>query len=438
MSSLLTWDEVKKELNGDCTVLLGNGFSRSYCNKSFDQKEILSRMDSLSGLANIVDIEKCIKDTQSKIQDILPETTVPKSIINGWIKKQLHKEFISTLYDLMPKSLNDIEDFNEDKVLLYRQFFNKFDKVFTLNYDPLLYWMLMKFINYGNEEYVNYSNLSEDLKNIEKNTKEYESLKKKVDKSNEKCLKTVRTEMYEKYLEDKDYYKMTLSCKDEILIEKTLKEAQKQFLIKWDKLSDNLYHALEENKDENATLKEESENLDNIANSTLEKKLQEVETNKQALKIQINDGFNSEIWSPNMNQTIFYLHGAFHIMNNGTDILKVKAEESNKMVDKIKKKWEEGFEPLTVLESSPEDKLNRIQQSQYLTKCFNELKNISGTLVTHGLSFMHSDQHIIDAINENSKLEKIYIGVWERISDDIKNAFQNNDKVIFFNTNGMF
>ena len=51
---------------------------------------------------------------------------------------------------------------------------------------------------------------------------------------------------------------------------------------------------------------------------------------------------------------------------------------------------------------------------------------------------MHSDQHIIDAINENSKLEKIYIGVWERISDDIKNAFQNNDKVIFFNTNGMF
>lgn len=438
MADLMTWNEVEKQLSGECTVLLGNGFSRSYCNSSFNQQEILSRMPSLSGLKNLIDIEKCIQDTQEKVKDILPEVTVPKTIIDSWIKKELHKEFINTLYDMMPKSLNDITDFTDEKLVLYRNFVNNFSKIFTLNYDPLLYWMLMRFLNYGDEEYVKYSDLNEQLKNTDKNSEEFNKLKKKVDNSNNKCMKAVRAEMYELYLKDKDYYKMSLSCKDKILIEKSINEAQKEFLIKWEKLSDNLYKALEENKENDEILMGESQSLDNMANSALETKLQYIEANKEDLKIRINDGFDGEIWHKEMLQTIFYLHGAFHFMENDTGVLKVKSEEKKKMVDKIKEKWDEGYVPLTVLESSPEAKLNRIAKSEYLTKCFNELKNIKGMLVTHGLSFMESDQHIIDAINSNNNLEKIYIGVYETISDEISNAFKNNSKVVYFNTHGMF
>jgi len=108
------------------------------------------------------------------------------------------------------------------------------------------------------------------------------------------------------------------------------------------------------------------------------------------------------------------------------------------MIEKVKEKWDEGYEPLTVLESSPEEKVARIKQSPYLKKCFDEFQNISGTLVTHGLSFMSSDQHIIDAINNNSNLEKIYVGCYAQPTEEIKQAFKNNDKVVFFDTSEMF
>ena len=51
---------------------------------------------------------------------------------------------------------------------------------------------------------------------------------------------------------------------------------------------------------------------------------------------------------------------------------------------------------------------------------------------------MNSDKHIIEAINNNTNLEKIYVGCFNQPSKDIKEAFKDNDKVVFFNTYGMF
>ncbi len=41
---LMTWENVKEELKSYTSnnLLLGNGFSRDYCNRSFNQQEILS------------------------------------------------------------------------------------------------------------------------------------------------------------------------------------------------------------------------------------------------------------------------------------------------------------------------------------------------------------------------------------------------------------
>ena len=137
---LTTWIEVKEELQNTKikNLLLGNGFSRSYCNSAFNQLEILQHMPSLQNTKGIIDIEKCIEETQAKVSNDLSNNTVPKTIIDQWIKSMLHKEFIDTLYSMMPKSLNDIEDFTDVKLLKYREFFNCFNKVFTLNYDWLL------------------------------------------------------------------------------------------------------------------------------------------------------------------------------------------------------------------------------------------------------------------------------------------------------------
>lgn len=438
MADLLTWEDVKKELGTNCSVLLGNGFSRSYCNQAFNQYQILQHMPSLQNLNEIVDIEKCIEQTQAKVSDDNPSLTVPKVIIDRWIKSQLHKEFIDTLYNLMPKSLNDIEDFTDEKLAKYKDFFNCFNKVFTLNYDPLLYWMTMRFINFGDKDIVDYSTLKEQLSSIPEGTKEYTDTKKKLDSTNDKCIKSVRNEMFAKYMKENEDYKLSISCKDEILLQKSIAESEGKILGGWAKVIPEVYKAFEAKKTESELLGEESNKLDTIATSALETKLQSVEQNKEEMKLSVADGFLSETWNERNKQTIFYLHGAFHLIENNEETIKVKAEEFNKMVDKIKQKWDSGFEPLTVLESTPEAKVERINKSPYLTKCYNEFKTLSGTLLTHGLSFMHSDKHIIEAINNNTNLEKIYVGCFNQPSKDIKEAFKDNGKVVFFNTYGMF
>lgn len=438
MTDFLTWDEIKNQLGNGCSVILGNGFSRSYCNKAFNQSEILQHMPSLQGLTGISDIEKCIEETQAKVNNDLPEKTVPKAIIERWIKSMLHKEFIDTLYGLMPKSLNEVEDFTDDKLAKFREFFNFFDKVFTLNYDPLLYWMLMRFINYGNKEFVDYSDLKEQLNSVAEDSKEYTKLKKKLDTTNDKCIKSVRNEMFPVYLKGNEDYRLNILCKNEVLLEKSIAEAEGKILGGWTKVIPEVYQAFEAKKAENITLCQESDKLDRIADTTIESKLESVKHNKEAMKLKIRDGFISDSWSKDNDQTVFYLHGALHLIESSDKTVKVTQDEFKKMIEKVKEKWDEGYEPLTVLESSPEEKVARINQSPYLTKCFNEFQHISGILVTHGLSFMNSDKHIIDAINSNPNLEKIYVGCYAQPSEEIKEAFANNSKVIFFDTSNMF
>lgn len=438
MADFLTWDEVKNQLGNNCTIILGNGFSRSYCNKAFNQSEILQHMPSLQGLTGITDIEKCIEETQAKVNNDLPEKTVPKTIIERWIKSMLHKEFIDTLYSLMPKSLNEVEDFTDGKLTKYREFFNFFDKVFTLNYDPLLYWMLMRFINYGDKEFVDYSDIKEQLNSVAEDSKEYTKLKKKLDTTNDKCIKSVRNDMFPVYLKGNKDYRLNILCKNEVLLEKSIAEAEGKILGGWTKVIPEVYQAFEAKKAENITLSQESDKLDRIADTTIESKLESVKHNKEAMKLKIRDGFISDSWGKDNDQTVFYLHGALHLIESSNKTIKVTQDEFKKMIEKVKEKWDEGYEPLTVLESSPNEKIARINQSPYLTKCFNEFQHISGTLVTHGLSFMSSDQHIIDAINNNSNIEKIYVGCYAQPSEEIKQAFANNNKVLFFDTSNMF
>ena len=438
MTELQTWEKIKNSLTeGNCTVLLGNGFSRSYCNSAFNQFDILQNMPSLQN-TNITDIEKCIEDTQSKVCSDPSNNTVPKAIIDNWIKNKLHKEFIDTLYSMMPKALNDIIGFNDDKLAKYRDFFNYFNKVFTLNYDPLLYWMLMRFINYGDKEFVEYSNLKEQLDNVDESSKKYNSIKKKFDSTNEKCIKAVRNEIFPVYLKENKDYKLNILCKNEILLEKSIIEAEGKILGGWSKVIPEIYKAFENKKENNLTLTQENNTLVRITNTTIKSKLKIVEDNKESIKLKITDGFIGDSWDENNDQTIYYLHGAFHLIENQDKTLKVTQSEFKKMIDKIKEKWDEGYESLTVLESSPDAKIKRIHQSPYLTKCFNEFQNLSGILVTYGLSFMNSDKHIIDTINNNKKLEKIYIGYFKELSTDIKNAFKDNNKVFFFDTSNIF
>lgn len=437
MADVLSWEYVKKELeNSENSVLLGNGFSRSYKAEDFDQSKILAEMESLKD-KNAVDIEKCIEETIDLLRE--NEKTVPKDIIAKWIKEKLHKEFIDKLFTKMPDSIRDKDNYNESLLKPYNEFLSMFDKFFTLNYDPVLYWLTMHFQGNGDASIKNFVSLEEELTGLSEDDKKYVTKQKKLEKENDK----LREKTFDSFI-DKEKYKMIINYKDTCLYNKTLKEADEDKILK-EKVTKTIYESLTEKKEQETNCSEEFEKLEKFKDSCIENYKKEIEQRKENVFINSTDGFFPEgnilKWNTDNSQNVYYLHGAFHILHKDDETIKItksKENSSNKMLDNIKKEWDNGFESLTVLEASSDEKMKKINDYEYLTYCYDELKNLAGNLVTFGVSFEDSDNHIIEAINNNNKLEKIFIGCYDIPCDNILDKFSNKDKIKLFSTKNFF
>jgi hypothetical protein len=116
-------------------------------------------------------------------------------------------------------------------------------------------------------------------------------------------------------------------------------------------------------------------------------------------------------------QNIYYLHGALPLFDDGIEIIK-EEYDGNYILENINKRMDKGHYPIFVTAGNGDDKLNHILHNHYLAFCYDQLKKISGSLLTFGFNFGESDDHIIDAINEaasqdaGTRLWSIYIGVY--------------------------
>lgn len=436
MTDVLSWDYVKSEIeSSENSVLLGNGFSRSYKAEDFDQCKILAEMNSLNG-KTATDIEKCIQDTINLLQE--NEKTVPKEAIAKWIKEKLHKEFIDKLFEKMPASVRDKENYNEAILKPYNEFLSMFNKFFTLNYDPVFYWLTMHFQGNGDQDIKKLITLEEELANIPEEDKKYATKQKNIASENEKF----RVKTFDSFI-DKSKYKMIINYKDTCLYNKTLQDADDEKIIA-KKITKTIYESLTDKKEQEENCSAEFENLEKFKDGYIESCKKEIEQRSENVFINSTDGFFKDggilKWDRQNPQNVFYLHGAFHILTKDNETIKIKKDDntSTKMLDNIKKEWDNGFESLTVLEASSDEKRKKINDSEYLTHCYNELNAISGNLVTFGVSFEDSDNHIIEAINNNDKIEKIFIGCYDIPCDTILNKFSHKDKIKLFSTKNLF
>lgn len=142
-----------------------------------------------------------------------------------------------------------------------------------------------------------------------------------------------------------------------------------------------------------------------------------------------NDGFSynspyDNIWTNRWdNQNIFYLHGAnFLFADNCNNTFKVKATGDKSLQERIDTYIQLGNIPLSIVESSYLDKLQKIENNPYLSFCYNQLSNISGVLVIYGISFNDNDTHIFNELNKNRNINKIYISVYQNDENVINNA----------------
>ena len=134
------------------------------------------------------------------------------------------------------------------------------------------------------------------------------------------------------------------------------------------------------------------------------------------------DDFDSEyvIWEPetSRSQNIWYLHGALHVFDAGTEIQKYTwVNTGQRLIEQIRDALERDYFPLFVAEGTSDEKLDRIMHSEYLAKGKRSFSSIQGALFIHGHSLAENDEHFLKVI-EKGKVKHLYVGLFGDKNND--------------------
>jgi hypothetical protein len=144
-------------------------------------------------------------------------------------------------------------------------------------------------------------------------------------------------------------------------------------------------------------------------------------------------------WQEAQSSTIYYLHGALHLFDNGTEIIKYTWSKTDKaIVDQIRDALNENKYPLFVAEGTTESKAERILHNAYLHKALRSFESCCGptnnAIVIFGHSLATNDQHILRRISAGG-VANILIGLYgDASSESNKSVMAMADQLIALRT----
>jgi hypothetical protein len=109
-------------------------------------------------------------------------------------------------------------------------------------------------------------------------------------------------------------------------------------------------------------------------------------------------------WQQAHSATVHYLHGALHLFDQGTEIIKYTWSKTDiAIVDQIRQALDEDKYPLFVAEGTTDSKLERILHNAYLHKALRSFGSCCGpsknAIVIFGHSLADNDRHILRCIS---------------------------------------
>lgn len=129
-------------------------------------------------------------------------------------------------------------------------------------------------------------------------------------------------------------------------------------------------------------------------------------------------------------QNVFYLHGALHVFDTGSELQKYTWINTGiKLIDQIRTALDSGSFPLFVSEGTSVEKESKIMHSNYLSRGLRSFANIGGCLYIYGHSLAANDRHILKLISK-SKLEKLYISIYGDISSEVNQGIVKAAEVL--------
>jgi hypothetical protein len=111
-------------------------------------------------------------------------------------------------------------------------------------------------------------------------------------------------------------------------------------------------------------------------------------------------------------QNIFYLHGALHLFDSGTELKKYTWKRTGiNLMKQIRVAMDEDLFPLIVTEGTSDQKKKKIYRSAYLARGLKSMATIKDVLFVYGWALSANDTHILRMI-EKGKISKIFISIY--------------------------
>lgn len=120
-------------------------------------------------------------------------------------------------------------------------------------------------------------------------------------------------------------------------------------------------------------------------------------------------------------QNIFYLHGALHIFDEGSELQKYTWVNTGiKLIEQIRNALNKNFFPVFVSEGTSKEKKEKIVHSNYLSRGYRSFASIANSLFIYGHSLADNDDHILNLIPKG-KISKLFISLYgDPTSDENK------------------
>lgn len=382
----ITYQEVLGKIeNEENQLLIANGFNYGL-GVHTGYPDIFKRMikdnHDIYSQAEPV-IEECGYDLEAFLGKIEEDINNDNIFLKKYTKNKIKGDFMKALHEIVKEKTSSIfAEKNEGIYILLKQFSN----YFTLNYDALLYMLLLKFKSSANSN--NSIALAPSLKFI---TNELDKEEKGIYSEIKKFRET-------------GVWKIDNTNKENLTRALLANMPKTQFI------SNMKTYAKSDNK--------------NWSDRTIKKVIDTIlkEEQKNLVLKHVDDGckeldlFEKEsnfVFNVNsVTQNLFFLHGAFHIYKDGKDIKKITQSSDKALYEKLEEILNNDKKDIVCIFQS-ENKLEAIQSNQYLVHCYNKLAKLSGNLVIIGSSLDDNDNHIFNKINE-SKIENIYVSAMPR------------------------
>jgi len=394
---IITYQELLNSLDKTNNhLLLGNGFNTSLGIYT-DYKNIYDKMIELypdykllkdNFETNNYDLEQIIDYLQSCINND------KNNFLTNFIIKKIKKDFLKATFSIVSEELKKIyQEKNEGIYVLL----SKFTNYFTLNFDPFLYLLLMKYKKNDINKAVVFQG----------STQLFQDIQPDMDSEIQEYISTVYKNGLKRLTIKKEYIEEPL---------KGITKADRDNQIR--KLLIKKFPSLKK-KDINKRLKSFYNSLDT-----------------QNKELNVNDGFIKELFINNTKddfQNVFFLHGAFFIYSDRR-IKKITKTTEKAMYQKVEEVVDsDDKELIFILQARKKEEV--IKENEYLIKSLNKLSVIKGDIVLFGSSLSDKDNHIFSRINDNTQISKVYISTSKEQSPKMQKIALgkfNKKEIVFF------